>query len=141
MFHYLTRAIIIQNDSVLLVREKGATEYFLPGGHIEFNEPAKTALKRELKEETNLDIEVGRFYGSIENHWLHNGEQQQEINLVFEVNFCSGFQATVDSCEEHLEFLWVEIAQLASLTLHPTSVSDLIQNRDNIISFWGSGYA
>lgn len=141
MFHYLARAIIVQNDSVLLVREKGATEYFLPGGHIEFNEPAKVALLRELKEETSLDIQVGRFYGSIENHWLHKGEQQQEINLVFEANFCEGFQSVVNSCEPHLEFLWLEVSQLASVTLHPASVSELIHNRDSITSFWGSGYA
>ena len=50
------RATIVaeQNGKFLLVREKGAKRYSLPGGGIEKGEPEMVAALRELDEETKL---------------------------------------------------------------------------------------
>ena len=49
--------IIIKNRKVLLVQEaKG--HWGLPKGHIEGNETEEEAAIREVKEETNLDVEI-----------------------------------------------------------------------------------
>ena len=40
----------------LMKSHKWNNQYVIPGGHIELGEDMKTALKREIKEETNLDI-------------------------------------------------------------------------------------
>ena len=58
-FHYVARGVITSGDSILLVRAIGDTMTFLPGGHIEFAEPAKAALQRELMEEASIDGVVG----------------------------------------------------------------------------------
>ena len=51
-------AAIVYADSVLLIhRIKNDREYFVyPGGHVKQREDFMTAVKREIKEETNIDV-------------------------------------------------------------------------------------
>ena len=55
-------AIVVRDGEILLVRhlKKGKTYWLLPGGGVKFGETLADALVRELKEETNLEVEVGR---------------------------------------------------------------------------------
>lgn len=52
-------ALIIENDKVLCVKHrKNENEYYLlPGGGLDFGENINDALKREMKEELNADID------------------------------------------------------------------------------------
>jgi 8-oxo-dGTP diphosphatase len=55
-------AVIIHHDSVLLI-QRGTPpmlgEWTLPGGMVELGETLQDAVKREIREETNLEIQVG----------------------------------------------------------------------------------
>ena len=49
---------IIHNDKVLLIHHKKLNLWLPVGGHIDKNETPDIAIKREIKEEVNLDIEI-----------------------------------------------------------------------------------
>ena len=49
------KAIIIDNDRILCLKNE-RNEWDFPGGKINFNENIEECLKREVKEETNLEI-------------------------------------------------------------------------------------
>lgn len=51
-------AIIELNGKVLLIQQKKSGTYGFPKGHILPNEDEVTASTREVKEETNIDIEI-----------------------------------------------------------------------------------
>lgn len=55
-------AIIFNEDKtkVLLVKRKDIPVWVLPGGGIEPSESPEEAVKREVKEETGLDVEIDR---------------------------------------------------------------------------------
>lgn len=62
-FHITVKGIVIYKDKVLILKRVRASSdglgyWELPGGGLEYGETPEIALKRELKEETGLDIEV-----------------------------------------------------------------------------------
>lgn len=78
--------ICIQHEAILLINHTGLNEsnefWAPPGGGVELYENAEKALEREFKEETNLDITVGKFLfvNEVINDPLH------AIELFFEVS-------------------------------------------------------
>ncbi len=73
-----------RNDALLMVNHRGITAgnfWAPPGGGVQFQEGAVTRLKTEFKEETGLDVSVGRFLFACEliSHPFH------AIELFFEV--------------------------------------------------------
>ncbi len=60
----IVAGLVEKNGKFLLVKEslESKTEkWIVPGGTVEFGESLEEALVREIKEETNLDIEIERF--------------------------------------------------------------------------------
>ena len=53
--------VILNNGKVLLIKRKIKPFkgfWTIPGGHIDFGETSQESLIREIKEETNIDVEV-----------------------------------------------------------------------------------
>ncbi len=62
-------AAIFVNDGMLLIAKRKSTRrlpnlWEFPGGKIEPNETPEECLKRELKEEFDIDVTVGEYLGS-----------------------------------------------------------------------------
>lgn len=57
-------ALVEKDNRFLLVKEileSGQPYWIIPGGKVEFGENLIDAVKREIKEETNLDVEIKKF--------------------------------------------------------------------------------
>lgn len=62
-------AIVVRDGRLLMVQranEPGAGLWSLPGGRVEHGEYLAAALRREVKEETGLDVEVHDLVGILE---------------------------------------------------------------------------
>lgn len=86
----LSLAIIKKEGKVLAYKgyDEKKDEYFyrLPGGGIEFGERAEDTLKRELKEELGLDININAQLGVLENLFTFNNKKGHEIAFLFEAS-------------------------------------------------------
>ena len=83
-------AVIINGGKVLLIQrgvEPNKGFWGTPGGYIEWDESAEETVKREVKEETNLDAEDVRL---VSVHSEPTRHPHQVINLVFLVKVKEG---------------------------------------------------
>lgn len=79
------------------------------GGHIEENETPEEAIKREVKEETNLDLLACHKIGVI----LFKNENKVETMHVFT---SKDFRGKLSNCDEG-ELKWVKKAEMSHLSL------------------------
>ena len=121
---YITRAVVEEDDRILLCHGFGNSNWFFPGGHIESGESAPEALLREISEELGVTGTVLRFLGASENKFLREGVSTQEINLVFEVALDERGQS--ESKESHLEFAWFTRDEMRDLLVFPLSLRDAV---------------
>ena len=121
--HVIARAILLQDDKIVLCRVKGEEKFFLPGGHVENGETIKQALLRELEEEIgSYDYQLIAFAGVCEG--IFSGEKdalQQEVNLLFEVHMSGG---QIISKEDHIEFISMDRAALEECEIMPTGIKE-----------------
>lgn len=113
------KAVIAKDGKVLMLREASTYEegtnigrYHMPGGRINPGEPFMDGLKREIMEETGLEVTVGEplFVGE----WFPviKGVQNQIVAMFF---VCTPFSDDVKLSEEHDDFKWVTLEESTEL--------------------------
>lgn len=99
-------ACFIRNakGELLLVRRgkepaKGTLD--LPGGFVDMYENAEEAVRREVKEETGLELQGCRYLFSLPNLYLYSGFQVHTLDMLFEceVDSFEGAKAEDDAAE------------------------------------------
>jgi 8-oxo-dGTP diphosphatase len=134
-----TKALIERDGKILVVRESSAYQdgvnagkYDVVGGRITPGEKLEDALRREVKEETELDIEIGSPFFADESlpHPVVRGEEWQVVKIYFPCKAASG---EVALSEDHSEFLWIDPKEYKSAglieNLHPVFESYLKRTR------------
>jgi 8-oxo-dGTP diphosphatase len=109
-------AVIFRDGKVLLVRRARSPAkdfYSLPGGRVEFGESLATALHREVREETGLEIEIIGLAGWREVLPGASGGGHYVI-MSFATRWAAGEPALN---EEHDDFKWLEPHEFGDLKL------------------------
>ncbi|MBQ3415542.1 MAG: NUDIX domain-containing protein [Clostridia bacterium] len=123
---------MVKKDNKVLVSKgydkiKDETFYRSIGGGIEFLENSKDALKREFKEELNIEISVGKFLGISENIFTYNGKNAHELILFYNVeikdeDYREKYHIIDDNCEN--DAVWIDIEKFKNkeLKIYPEQV-------------------
>ena len=113
----LTMRGIIKNsaDEILILKRhpKSRTEpdmWELPGGKLEAGEYFDEGLVREIKEETNLDCEVGDFAIAIQHDYPH----KRTVQLIM---YLEDVEGEFKISDEHTEGKYASIDEIKTLKL------------------------
>lgn len=114
MKHLNVVAAVILNDNKYLCmqRNKSKYEYIsykyeFPGGKIEIGEDEISALKREIKEELEIEINVERKLTTV-NH------SYEDFSISMHCYICEPINIEI-KLKEHINFQWLEKEKLESL--------------------------
>lgn len=125
----LTVRGIVKNDSceILIVKRhpKSRTDpemWELPGGKVEKGEFFADALIREIKEETNLDVEVGDFCEAVQNDYMH----KRTVQIMM---YLEDIKGDVKISDEHTDWMWASIEKIKTLELS-TSFKKVLKKRN-----------
>lgn len=123
---------MVKKDNKVLVSKgydkiKDESFYRSIGGGIEFLEKSRDALKREFKEELNIEISVGDFLGVSENIFTYNGKNAHELILFYDVDikdedYKEKYHIVDDNCET--DAVWIDIEKFKNreLKIYPEQV-------------------
>lgn len=114
LFEMTVKAVIIRDekDVLLLKRSKNSVvfpgKYDLPGGSIENGETMQEAMRREIKEETGIEVEVGPIIYAFD--FLKDGKEKEEIGHGKGIRFIAFHKSgEVKLNEENDTFEWADI--------------------------------
>ena len=116
-------AIFNESDQVLMVRtHKWSDLWGIPGGKTKYGEPSPAALRREVKEETNL--EIGDIEFVLVQDCIHSKEFYREAHFVllnYTCRVCGKTEVILN--EEAQEFRWVSVEDALGMELNqPTRI-------------------
>lgn len=91
--HPAVKAIILKGNKFLVIKQKFSqkTVWDFPGGRVGYGESPYQALKREVKEETQLSINIEKPLGLF---WFFRHDDDQVV--------CTTFLCTTDSTQVDL---------------------------------------
>lgn len=106
--------IINENNEVLLVKrgEESRNEAGIwaePGGRVEFNEKVEDAIKREIKEELNINIQLLDFLGFV-NHIVIS-EKQHWVSFSYSAKIVKGELKNMEP-EKIEEIRWFKLDRI-----------------------------
>jgi 8-oxo-dGTP diphosphatase len=120
--------VLVDGDRLLLVRhqKKDATYWLLPGGGLDYGETIEECAKREILEETGLEIEVKKFL------YLSEGiapDKSRHIVQLFVLGERTG--GNLIACDEEViaEVAWIPFSELKTITLYPTIAETLLASQ------------
>ena len=108
--------ILREGKNVLIKRHPAIEQFDLPGGGIELDETITEGLIREFKEETGLNVKVGKLLSVQDNYFTYNGEDAHGIFIFFEVEKTSG--ELTPNGEDSVDVKFLEIDALTQENMH-----------------------
>jgi hypothetical protein len=87
--------------------------------------------------------EVRRFIGAVECAYTDGGQENHEINLLFELRVAGlEIDQAPESRESHLEFLWSAPGELEARNLLPAPLIEcLLSWERDFKAYWGSSFS
>ncbi|MBH8605036.1 NUDIX hydrolase [Thermoactinomyces sp. CICC 10522] len=107
----ICRGFLYHQGKTLLI-QRSLTEltmpgfYELPGGKVDFGEDPEEALKREFREEVNMDVEIVRPYQIFS--YVSEYTNQHLVEIVFLVRLLSD-PSLIRLSEDHSDYQWVSV--------------------------------
>ncbi|HEX9745138.1 MAG TPA: NUDIX domain-containing protein [bacterium] len=80
-------------------------KYDLPGGKVEFGERFEEGLKREVEEETGLDIILDGFVGAVE-------DETDNFRVIHVIMAADSEIKEIKLSEEHDKYVWADLSEI-----------------------------
>lgn len=110
--------ILGPDDRLFLMRShKWRDRYVVPGGHIELGERMEDALRREVKEETGLDIYDIEFLQFQE--FIFDEAFWRRRHFIFFDFVCRTDSTDATLNDEAEEYVWVPVEEALALPVEP----------------------
>jgi 8-oxo-dGTP diphosphatase len=114
----VTAAILIVNGRILIAKRRFGDrlpeKWEFPGGKVEKGETPEQCLRREMQEEFQIEVSIGKFLGESIYHYDHGS-----IRLIAYRTFWENGELIPKA---HEDFAWVTVDQLEDFDFAPADL-------------------
>lgn len=114
---------LIRNEHGYLFEKNSSGYYYAVGGRIKLNESSFDALKREVFEELNHNVQNAKLVSIIENFFTRSVHKVHEINFVYMID-------EIFTGELPNNFISILPSDFGNYDIRPTSILNVIKNRN-----------
>ena len=115
----------------LMISPKWKGKYVVPGGHIEIGETIEQALKRETKEETNLDV-FDIKYITIQE-FIFGEDFHEKKHFIFLDYACKTKDTDVVLNKEGSDYIWTTIEEALKLPVEPYTRTTILKYKEKYL--------
>jgi mutator protein MutT len=136
MINFAQKAFILKDNRLLLIKKSEndpyqANKWEVPGGRIEFGESLTTHIKREVKEEVGIDIEIGDPF----DVWTWFINTPKKIQVIAVARICIAKSVNIDlsgqtDSDNIVEARWVDYDKIMNYEL----INNMIPTMGKFIS-------
>ncbi|HZC30834.1 MAG TPA: NUDIX domain-containing protein [Gaiellaceae bacterium] len=122
------QALVVRDGRILLARrdrEPGAGKWDLPGGFLDEGEEPIAGLRRELREETGLEVEPGAYLGAFVEPYLGR--------FVLGLTWLARAQGEVEAADDVEEARWFGRDEL------PPAADFAFPHHPGLLAAWAAG--
>ena len=136
-FNYRVAGVLIHENRLLVMTDERSPYYYLPGGRESMNEESTMAIKREIKEELDVEVEATQLLWIVENFFVEQQSQEQfhEIGMYYllqltEEDILKRGQEFImnEGGYKKLSFLWRPLEKIKHLNIYPLFLKERIMN-------------
>ena len=114
----VTAAVLVRDSRILIAKRKAddklGNKWEFPGGKVEDGESPEDCLKREMREEFEIDVTVGEYLGESVYHYGHGSIKL----LAYRTHWDSGSI----SPRYHDDFRWVTLSEINKYDFAPADI-------------------
>jgi ADP-ribose pyrophosphatase YjhB (NUDIX family) len=121
-----TKGILFHDNKILLLKNEHK-EWDLPGGKLDKKETLENCLKREIKEETNLDVGIQKLIGAT----INNVVQKIEVVILFYLCDELNDVTAIKLSPEHFDLGFFSKADIPSLNINQEYKQVILKAFDN----------
>ncbi len=116
----------VDNHVEILLTQRSLSSTFLPGayeipgGHIEQDESLESGLKREIKEELNIEIEIERIF----NAFTYNHNGVHTVELIYLATTSNDSKDIIFQEDEIEDFRWIRAEEVDTLVTKNKQIND-----------------
>jgi len=124
-----------ERTKILVQCDLEETFYRLPGGSIEFGETGADAINRELIEEFDLSLSVGKLICVNENIIEYDGKKVHNCTLIHLCSVNNHFDGPLIHKElQDIQLIWRTIEELNLKDMYPEGILNVINLNENCIT-------
>lgn len=124
-FNFRVGAVIIKDGKVLMIQNQNAPYFYSVGGRVQFDESCEEAVKREVREELGIDLEIDRplfFHQHFFDEQITH-EHYHEISVFYLMKNSDALNHiechSVSGTGSRESAVWIDLSALDSFTIYP----------------------